>query len=301
MNDDQLRKIRESLTDHIARWDTTGQAWEDTEQGIQELVWKRQQTIEKLVVPWIQSVVPMAGLTVIEPGCGNGSTTAAFAATGCRLSAYEVDEGLVRDTRTRLDILGIQNVTVEHVTVDTQIPILRQRHPYGVDVALLIGILEHIKPAPRLDFLRGIWGLVKSGGVVVVAHSPNLFTYTDLHVSRLPFAHMLPDELGIPYARQSPHAAYRSSMAWAETQGDDTARAMRHNMGTGVSYLDFQVAWDVVDIGKLVADDGMGSEMMAWYAPTIEERLLWNYMQTKAISLQKGFSRQFLNIIFRKP
>jgi len=146
-----------------------------------------------------------------------------------------------------------------------------------------------------------LWGLLRPGGLFVVAHTPNRLTYYDLHATRMPFGHMLPDEIAIRYYGRAPHDAYRFSMEWAAGQSRDQLVAMRHGFGTALSYHDFELAFQSHDLRPLVADDGMGPEMMAWYQPDAVERLLWEYMLLADIKLPQGFSRQFLNLIFRKP
>lgn len=301
LTDDQKQQIAESLAEHLARRNTTNVSTASIQQDYQELIWARQATMETLVIPWIEHVQPLRGLVVLEPGCGMGPMTCALAQTGARVWAYEIDPVMVRAARARLEILGLQAENVFHVAAEHATQDLPDRFPTGVDVVPCIGILEHIPEVPRLALMRCLWGLLRPGGLFVVAHTPNRLTYHDLHATRMPFGHMLPDEIACRYHDRAPHDAYRESMRWAAEQSPETLVQMRHNFGTGLSFHDFEIAFETQHIQRLVADDGLGPEMMAWYRDDLEGELLWRYMQSRELPLSRGWSRQFLNLIFRKP
>jgi 2-polyprenyl-3-methyl-5-hydroxy-6-metoxy-1,4-benzoquinol methylase len=297
----QKEQIAESLKEHLSRHDTTNISTAAIQKNHDELVWARQLTIEKLVVPWINRVRPLKGLNVLEPGCGCGPATCAFAEAGCNLLSYEIDHVMVKAAQERLRILGLEGPIVLYWTPEQAMNSCFDLYPDGFDAVFLIGILEHIPDVPRVNLMMSLWEILRPGGLFVVAHTPNRLTYTDLHTSHQPFVHMLPDEIAIRYYNRSPHDAYRASMEWASRQSHDRHIQMRHGFGTAVSFHDFEIAFEVKDLKPLIVDDGMGPEMMAWYAPSIEERLLWEYMQNKDVQLPQGFSRQFLNLIFKKP
>lgn len=297
----QREQILASLTEHLARRNTENVSTASIQKDMDELVWARQATMETLVIPWVERVRRLRGLTVLEPGCGMGPMTCALAQTGCNLFSYEIDPVMVRAANDRLDILELQGPTVFHVAAEHATVDLPDRFPEGVDVIPCIGILEHIPEVPRLELMRCLWSLLRPGGLFIVAHTPNRLTYHDLHATRMPFGHMLPDEIAIRYYDRAPHDAYRESMRWAASHSPETLVQMRHNFGTGLSYHDFEIAFEARSIQPLVADDGLGHEMMAWYADDLETNLLWQYMQSAKLPLSRGWSRQFLNLIFRKP
>jgi len=296
----QKTLILESLAEHLARRDTTNVSTAAIQKDMEELVWARQATMETLVIPWIQRTRSLRGLSVLEPGCGMGPMTCALAKTGCSLASYEIDPIMVRAASARLSILGLQGPAVFHVSADDAVDDLPRRFPDGVDAIPCIGILEHIPEVPRLELMRCFWNLLRPGGLFIVAHTPNRLTYHDLHATRMPFGHMLPDQIAIRYFGRAPHDAYRESMKWAAAQSEAKLIEMRHGFGTGLSFHDFEIAFGTRDIQSLVADDGLGPEMMAWYRDDLETNLLWQYMQSVNLPLSRGWSRQFLNIIFRK-
>lgn len=301
LTDDQKQQIAESLREHLARRNTENVSTASIQKDHEELVWKRQATMETLVIPWIERVQPLRGLTVLEPGCGMGPMTCALAQTGAKVWSYEIDPVMVQAAMARLKILGLQAEHVFYLAAQHATNVLPGTFHDGVDVIPCIGILEHIPEIPRLELMRCLWGLLRPGGILVVAHTPNRLTYHDLHATRMPFGHMLPDEIACRYYDRAPHDAYRESMRWAADQSPDRLVEMRHNFGTGLSFHDFEIAFETRDIQRLVADDGLGREMMAWYLDDLEGELLWRYMQSVQLPLSRGWSRQFLNLIFRKP
>lgn len=301
LTDDQKQQIAESLLEHLARRNTENVSTASIQADHQELIWARQATMETLVIPWIERVRPLRGLAVLEPGCGMGPMTCALAQTGAKLWSYEIDPVMVRAAEARLSILGLLAEGVFHLAAEHATQDLPDRFPDGVDVIPCIGILEHIPEVPRLELMQCLWGLLRPGGLFIVAHTPNRLTYHDLHATRMPFGHLLPDEIACRYYDRAPHDAYRESMQWAAQQSPEALIQMRHNFGTGLSFHDFEIAFETRDIQQLVADDGLGPEMMAWYRDDLEGELLWRYMQSRELPLSRGWSRQFLNLIFRKP
>jgi len=299
MTPDQKHRIIESLQPYLSTRDTTDISPQAIQDDLDQLVHLRQQTIERLVIPWVSRVRPLAGIDVLEPGCGCGAASTAFAQTGCRLHAYEINSLMVQAALSRMSILGMEYASIHCLPVETATQSISELWPAGMDAVLLIGVLEHIKETHRLDLMTTLWNLLLPGGLFVVAHTPNRLTYTDLHTAHMPFTHMLPDDIAVRYASRSCRDAYRNSMDWARRNGKWID--MRHSFGTGLSFHDFEIAFGLDDLRPVLADDGMGPEMMAWYAPAREESLLWDYMQWKSVPVPQGFSRQFLNLIFRKP
>lgn len=297
---EQKQAIRESLQPHLSRRNTDGVSDVAVQSDLEELVWARQATMEKLALPWIQSVQPLAGLDVLEPGCGLGSMACALLQTGCRLHSYEIDPVMAQATRRRIEILGLPPSKVSCVDAGSADQWLERTFADGVDAVVLMGVLEHIPEVPRLQLMARLWSILRPGGIFVVSHTPNRLTYHDLHATRMPFGHMLPDEIAIRYFDRAPHDAYRCAMEWAAPLGHDQLVSMRHNFGTGLSYHDFELAFGTRDLRPIVADDGLGPEMMAWYRDDLETELLWRYMESQWLPLTRGWARQFLNLIFRK-
>lgn len=89
------------------------------------------------------------------------------------------------------------------------------------------------------ESLRQRWSLLPAGGVLVVVETPNRLWWFDLHSSKLPLFHALPDELAFHYTRFSQRENFR------ELYRDYSNPAAREHMlrrGRGVSFHEFDVA-----------------------------------------------------------
>ena len=63
-----------------------------------------------MLVPWVQRVRPLEAASVLEIGCGTGSSTAAFATMASRHTCIEILESSIEAARRRCELLGIDNV-----------------------------------------------------------------------------------------------------------------------------------------------------------------------------------------------
>lgn len=59
---------------------------------------------------------------------------------------------------------------------------------------LVNAVMEHI-PQPRQDYVRELWRLVSSGGVLMVNETPNKYFPKEIHTTSLWFNHWLPREM----------------------------------------------------------------------------------------------------------
>lgn len=236
---------------------------------------------------------------VIEIGCGTGSSTAAIAPHVGHIQAYDIAPASVAAAQRRLAILGLSGradcCCVEPrsllATMTSQAPRAsadgQQSRP-RVDMVLIYAVLEHQTVPERLGTLRACWEVLRPGGVLVIADTPNRLTYWDAHTAELPFYHLLPDMVALPYAARSPRVGLRDSIA------EVLAR-----WGRGVSYHEFELA--LGDLNELVVADGFAPEMMEWLGLTLEEEVLIDYWKRKPIPVPIGFARKTIDVILRKP
>lgn len=281
------------------------------QKDLDDHVFKRYEECQAHLVPWIKRVFPLTEAVMIEIGCGTGSSTAALAPLVKHVHGYDIAEASVRAAKRRFEILGLSHLATFHCLPPDQIlaavvansPVCA-RDAEGcevrcVDAVLIYAVLEHQTIAERLLTLRTCWQLLRPGGILIVADTPNRLTYFDAHTSSLPFFHMLPDEIAVPYASRSPRAGLRESIAGAAMRGDIAATETLARWGRGVSYHEFELA--LGDLSNLVVADGFAPEMSSWLGWSEEEEILHNYWKHKGIAVPVGFCRRTVDVILRKP
>src|SRR5690606_19591831 len=151
----------------------------------------------------------------------------------------------------------------------------------------------------RLETLSTCWRLLKPGGVLVVADTPNRLVYINYHTSYLPFFDMLPDELACHYLRRSPRAGFRDSMIKALERSREHATDVLDRWGRGVSYHEFEQA--LGDLSGLVVGDGFDPIILNVKPLAFEEELLARFMLHHGVEAPIGFARRSIDVILRKP
>ncbi len=120
--------------------------------------------------------VELKGRTVLDFGCGTGAQTLAFADSGCRMVAVDVNVGHLLTLKNHL--LGREELLA--VQYDGRnLPVA----PGTVDVAVSYDVLEHV--ADELQALREIRRVLKPGGSFVIT-VPNKGWIFETHGARLP-------------------------------------------------------------------------------------------------------------------
>ena len=83
----------------------------------------------------------------------------------------------------------------------------------------------------------------------------------------------------------------------------DNSRDDLHNImvrwGQSVSYHEFEYV--LGDLNHITVSDGYHPLILALREQKFEEHLLLQYFESKNINIPSGFSRYYLDIIFRKP
>jgi S-adenosylmethionine-dependent methyltransferase len=296
----QKVELRAALLDTFFRgWHAGHLASPAGEKDIETITHLRYDWCIKRVVPWISRHLPLEGRTVVEVGCGAGSSTSAIAHFAASVDGYDIDSNAVEGARRRAAILGQDNVRVHLIKPGELIPAMRAQHPNGADVVLLYAVLEHQTIPERLETIRACWDLLAPGGLMVVVDTPNRLIYFDGHTALLPFFSMLPAELAIHYAAFSPREMLVQSIGDALKQSESTALNSMTRWGLGVSYHEFQVA--LGDLTDLVVGDGYDPEIFSDRPVSLAERCLYTYWKHPGVNAPVGFARELLDLIFRKP
>jgi S-adenosylmethionine-dependent methyltransferase len=193
------------------------------------------------IIPWLDDVRPLAGASVLEIGCGTGSSTVALAEQGAHVTAVDADEPSVDVARERLRLYGLDCRLIA-VNADR---VHREVAGERFDFVIFYASLEHMLYQERLTAIRATWELLPVGGHWCVVEAPNRLWYYDHHSAHLNYFMWLPDELAAAYLRFSPRAEVRELIAQpAEADGAPGREELETllRLGRGVSFHEFELA-----------------------------------------------------------
>src|SRR5262245_52579838 len=197
MNADQIEAVRRAMMEiFFARLSAEFMAGPEVQAAIHQHTTRRFYECVRFMVPWIQRHCHLSDATVVEIGCGSGSSTAALALISKKVLGFDIEKEPVAAAARRFEVMGIKNATAEVLPVATLMSKVRTRlGPASADAVFLYAVLEHETFDERMETLKAAWELLRPGGVLIVADTPNRLTYTDLHTAWLPFFHMLPSDV----------------------------------------------------------------------------------------------------------
>lgn len=210
----------------------------------------RLDTDRNMVIPWLDSVRALRGASVLEVGCGTGSSTVALAEQGARVTALDVDAGSLVVARERCQVYGL-DVEFAHANATDAHKLFAGRR---FDYIIFYASLEHMTMEERLSAMRATWQMLPVGGLWCVIETPNRLWYYDAHTSLLPFHMWLPDELAFEYSRFSPRDNYR------ELYREYTEEARLHFLrrGRGVSFHEFELTMKPVGALRIKSSLAVG-------------------------------------------
>ncbi|MCI5220649.1 MAG: class I SAM-dependent methyltransferase [Candidatus Electrothrix sp. LOE2] len=193
---DKLRRIEEALlSTYFQNYDQDFLTTATGKEDIKANVYRRYNNALKHVVPWVAKQIDLQGKALVEIGSGTGSSTAAFAHFVEKIDGYDIDAQALAGARARLEVMGLDNTALHLIEAENLVDTLKENHADGVDIILLFAVLEHQTIKERHETIKLCWELLNRDGILVVADTPNLLYWTDLHTSLLPFLHLLPTEL----------------------------------------------------------------------------------------------------------
>jgi len=188
------------------------------------------------VVPWLNSVHPLSGSSILEIGCGTGSSTVALGEQGAKIVAIDVAEGAMEVAKERCRLYGIKNVEFKRVNAADMKNVISEKF----DFVIFFAAMEHMTYDERLQAIKASYGLIKRGGYVVVVETPNRLWYRDSHTSLDYFFHWLPDELAMDYAKFTPRKFFNTE--FENRPRSDKSLISLARWGRGVSFHEFVIA-----------------------------------------------------------
>ena len=289
-----LEAVRGALVEHW--FDPSHLSTPEGKADLENHLSRRLEQDRRHVITWLDSARPLAGATILEIGCGTGSSTVALAEQGANVTALDIDEPALAVARSRLRAFDL---TAELVALEaTRI----ESHFAGqaFDFVIFYASLEHMTTEERLASLAQAWRLLPRDGLLAVVEAPNRLWYHDHHTSHLNFFFWLPDDLAAAYARHSPRPRVREADWHVKGSGKlDLARA-----GRGVSYHEFELA--IAPIENLEVVSGL-AQFERSRDPTLRWR--WRYSRegryARMLSkieprLHAAFFEPQLNVIVRR-
>jgi 2-polyprenyl-3-methyl-5-hydroxy-6-metoxy-1,4-benzoquinol methylase len=255
----------------------------------------RRRRAAEVLIPWIEQTVPLRGQTVLEYGCGNAAVSCAFAPRAKRLIGVDIDAAAIEEGHERVRAAGVSNVSLELHSAEAIREAISERRG-KIDVFLLYAVLEHLTVAERLAVLRLARDVVRPDGAIVVCETPNRLTYLDHHTARMPFFHMLPDELAVDYYTRSAREDFKAAIDAAASSGRQPALEAVARWGRGVSFHEFELVF-----GERLEQHVIASN----YEPILfgerpihpEEVILSRYLERWRPELAPAWSRAWLDLI----
>lgn len=154
----------------------------------------------RYTIPEIEHLIgPLRGLRVLDFGCGTGSTMVALAEAGAEVWGFDIDPERAAVARLRLaeHRLDPTRVSAGETINDTELS------PESFDVVLMNAVVEHIPKSVsglRLSVMSSALGMVRPGGYLAIAQSPNRLWPRDIYLS---------GKWLLPWTRPGSRLAYR--------------------------------------------------------------------------------------------
>jgi 2-polyprenyl-3-methyl-5-hydroxy-6-metoxy-1,4-benzoquinol methylase len=150
------------------------------------------------VLPWVErNAGAVEGKTVLEMGCGTGSSTVALAWHGANVIACDIHGPSLEVARQRV----LEDGCAARVTFLQTDPLLETLDVPGVDFVFCYAVFEHMLPEERAACFEQMWQKLKPGGHLVIYETPNRFWPFDHHTTQLYFWPWLPPRLALSYGK----------------------------------------------------------------------------------------------------
>lgn len=141
--------------------------------------------VRRRTLPRLEELIgPLAGRRVVDYGCGTGSSALPMVEMGAEVVGFDIDLAAIRIARQRLeDAVGGERSTYEFRAGTSARAAGLSRG--GADLVYLNAVIERVPKRDRPAVLADVVRLVRPGGHVVIAQSPNRFWPRDVYLSGL--------------------------------------------------------------------------------------------------------------------
>ena len=150
-------------------------------------------------IPWCLTNIDLSSASVLEIGCGTGSSTVALAAHANNVVACDIHAPSIEVARIRLEEDGYSD-TVKFRLLDPGLgSLVNDQSKY--DVIVMYALLEHMLPQERGAIFQTAWKLLSEKGAIVIYETPNRLLPVDRHTTGLRFWHWLPPKQALAYGK----------------------------------------------------------------------------------------------------
>jgi SAM-dependent methyltransferase len=250
------------------------------------------------IVPWLRTKIDLAGMHLVEIGCGTGSSTLGFAPHVGFIDCYEISANSIAVAEARLGYWNIANVAIHSVLFDEDCGLAKSVRK--IDGIVLFATLEHMTLPEVLEILPLAWRLLRSGGIIIVADTPNRLSFQDYHTSRLPFFSQLPRDLQVRYADRSERFAFKHAIAEAWRRGESEALITMTRWGSGISYHEFELALGP-DVHEWIILDGYEEPITRIFGINEVDILLQDIFRKFDVRANLAFARPNMHFVVQKP
>ena len=145
--------------------------------------------VADVLIPELETYVgDLDGVRVADFGCGTASSTVALRAAGATVEGYDIDETAVSIGQDRLKEHGFEDVVLRSGPSAA----VAGLEPGVFDVVYLNAVLEHVPIPDRPRVLADAAALLRPGGHLALAQSPNRWWPRDVYLTGLWFLPWLP-------------------------------------------------------------------------------------------------------------
>src|ERR1043166_1292770 len=229
-------------------------------------------------IPWLEELAgSLDGKTILEIGCGTGSSTVALAAHAHSVTACDIHLPSLETARIRLIEDGLAH-KVKLLTISPGLDELtRLRESF--DVIVLYGVLEHMLPEERTNLFRTIWDLLRIRGQIVLYETPNRLFLTDRHTTGLFGWSWLPPNWALRYGK------------WRGAFDESTDLAAMYRLGFGMTY------WGLKD---LLQSNEIKYEIRSKYVGGPVWRRAWLKLLTTFLRAPQCAFAENINLVIEK-
>jgi ubiquinone/menaquinone biosynthesis C-methylase UbiE len=159
----------------------------------------------------LEELRPLAHLfrdkTALDFGSSSGSSACALVTLGAgQVDGVEPVAASVREGLRIVNERGFDHqIFLQHLEDTSHLPFAAEQF----DFVLAQAVFEHI-PQPRDAYLRELWRVLKPGGHLLIAETPNKYWPKEIHTTDLWFNHWLPERMAYKRAVR----AGRSGNGW---------------------------------------------------------------------------------------
>ena len=132
------------------------------------------------IIPWLNSIRPLSGQSIIEIGCGTGSSTVALAEQGANLVGIDLDQRSLSVARARLKAYGLKAALININACDLS----KTFGDTKFDHIILFASIEHMNYSERISSLLQAKSLLLPGGLLSIIETPNRLWFHDGHTSK---------------------------------------------------------------------------------------------------------------------